>query len=146
LNEATGVCIPISNSEVLLAAVYKSRGHAWNNEDANEILRFRHKQLLAEDLNTRQPFWNSVVSNPSCAKIRNLLNITEHEMLAPQRPTHYCHAGNFDVLGIVVHKNARLSKTIISDILDADCLPIISHLQDHVKIRNPSDSVDKFTE
>jgi hypothetical protein len=27
--EATGVCIPTGNSEVLLAAVYKTVGHAW---------------------------------------------------------------------------------------------------------------------
>jgi hypothetical protein len=29
--EATGVCIPIGNSEVLLAAVYKSPGRAWHH-------------------------------------------------------------------------------------------------------------------
>jgi hypothetical protein len=28
--EATGICIPIGNSEVLLAAVYKYPGRAWN--------------------------------------------------------------------------------------------------------------------
>jgi exonuclease III len=31
--EATGVCIPIGNSEVLLAAVYKSPGRAWSGAD-----------------------------------------------------------------------------------------------------------------
>jgi hypothetical protein len=36
---ATGVCIPISNSEVLLAAVYtyKSLDHAWNDADIVEL-------------------------------------------------------------------------------------------------------------
>jgi hypothetical protein len=29
--EATGVCIPIGNSEVLLTAVYKSPGRAWSD-------------------------------------------------------------------------------------------------------------------
>jgi hypothetical protein len=39
--EATGVCIQIDNSEVLLAAVYKSPGHAWNDTDAIELISFK---------------------------------------------------------------------------------------------------------
>jgi hypothetical protein len=35
---ATGVCIPIGYREVLLAAVYKSPGHAWNDSDITELL------------------------------------------------------------------------------------------------------------
>jgi hypothetical protein len=80
--EATGVCIPIGNSELPLAAIYKSPGHAWNDEDVSEISRVKHKSLLAEDLNAQHPFWNSVVSNPSGAKIMNLLHINEHEISA----------------------------------------------------------------
>jgi hypothetical protein len=48
--EATGVCIPIGNSEVLLAAVYNSPGHSWNGADIIEFLSFKHELLLA-DLN-----------------------------------------------------------------------------------------------
>jgi hypothetical protein len=35
--EATGVCIPIGNSEVLLASVYKSPGCAWSDADITEL-------------------------------------------------------------------------------------------------------------
>jgi hypothetical protein len=45
--EAAAVCILIDNSEVLLATVYKSPGHTWNDADITELLRFRHKSLLA---------------------------------------------------------------------------------------------------
>jgi hypothetical protein len=64
--EATGICIPIGKSEVLFAAVYwyKSPGHAWHDTDITQLLSFTHKALLAEDLNAKHPFWNSVVSNP----------------------------------------------------------------------------------
>jgi hypothetical protein len=55
--EATGICIPIGNGEVLLAAVYKTPGHAWNDTDITELLSFRHKALLAGDLNAKHPFW-----------------------------------------------------------------------------------------
>jgi hypothetical protein len=66
--EATGVCMPIGNSEVLLAA-----GHAWNDADIIELLSFRHKSLLAGDLNAKHPFWNSIVSNSSGAKLLKLV-------------------------------------------------------------------------
>jgi hypothetical protein len=49
--EATGACIPIGNSEVLLAAVYKSPGRAWSDADIIELLSFRLKSILAGDLN-----------------------------------------------------------------------------------------------
>ncbi|PNF29728.1 hypothetical protein B7P43_G12159 [Cryptotermes secundus] len=45
--EATGVCIPIGNSEVLLAAVYKSPGRAWSDANITELLSFRRKSILA---------------------------------------------------------------------------------------------------
>jgi hypothetical protein len=50
------------------------------------------------------------------------------------------------MLNIVVHKNVCLSEVIVSDILDSDHLPIIFHLLDHVRTRNLSDLVDKFTD
>jgi hypothetical protein len=56
--EAIEVCIPIGNSEMLLAP-----GHAWNDTDIIELLSFRQKLLLAGDLNATNPFWNSAVSN-----------------------------------------------------------------------------------
>jgi hypothetical protein len=62
--------------------------------------------------------------------------MNKFEISAPQCPTHYSHAGNGDVLDIVVHKNIRLSDVIVSDILDSDHLPIVFHILDHVKIRN----------
>jgi hypothetical protein len=72
--EAAGVCILIGNSEMSLAAVYKAPGHAWNDADI-ELLSFKHKLLLAGDLNAKHPFWNIIVSNPLGAKLLNLLHI-----------------------------------------------------------------------
>jgi exonuclease III len=67
--EATGVCIPIGNQDVLIAAVYKSPGCTWNDADISELLGFRHKSILAGDLNAKHPSWNSAVSNPSDQKL-----------------------------------------------------------------------------
>jgi hypothetical protein len=144
--EATGVCTPIGNSELLLAAVYKSPGKAWIDADIIELLKFRRKSVLAGDLNAKHPLWNSAVSNPSGKKLFDLFVTSEFEISAPQCSTHYSPAGNGDVLNIVVHQNVRLSEVIVSDVLDSDHLPIAFHILDHVTTRNLSDPVEKFTD
>jgi hypothetical protein len=143
--EVPRVCIPIGNNEVLLAAVLKSPGHVWNDKDIIELLSFRHKSLLAGDLNAKYPFWNSLVSNPSGVKLLKLLLVNEFEISSPQCPTHYSPAGNGDMLDIV-HKNVRLSEVIVSDILDSDHILIVFHLLDHVRTRKFFNPVDKFTD
>jgi hypothetical protein len=99
---------------------------------------------LAGDLNAKHPFWNSVVSNPSGRELLRLFDASQFEISAPQHPNHYSHAGNGDVLDIVVHQNIRVSDVIVSDILGSDHLPIVFHILDHVKIRNLSEPVEKF--
>jgi hypothetical protein len=75
----------------------------------------------------------------------DLFDVNEFEILAPQCPTHYFLARNGDVLDIV-HKTIRVSDVIVSDILDSDHLPIVFHILDHVKIRNLSELIEKFTD
>jgi hypothetical protein len=144
--ETTGACIPTGNSEVILAVVCKSPGYIWNDADIIELLSFRHKPLLAGNLNAKHPFWNSIVSNPSGEKLLNLLPINEFEISAPCCLSYYSPVGNSDVLDIVVHKNFWLLELIFSDILDSDNLPIIFPLLDHVRTGNLSDTFDKFTD
>jgi hypothetical protein len=50
------------------------------------------------------------------------------------------------MLDIVVHQNIGVSDVTVSDILDWDHLPIVFHTQDHVKIRNLSETIEKFTD
>jgi hypothetical protein len=88
---------------MLLAAVYKSSGHDWNDADITEL--FRHESLLAGDLNDKHPFWNSAVLKFLGATLMNLLLRNEFEIPPPQCPTQYSPAENYDVLDIVVHKN-----------------------------------------
>jgi hypothetical protein len=97
-------------------------------------------------LNAKNPFWNSAVSNHSGDILLHLFDVNQFEILAPQCPNHFSPSGNGDVLVIVVHKNIEVSDVIVSDILDSDHLPIILHILDHVKIRNLSDPIEKFTD
>jgi hypothetical protein len=58
-------------NEVLLAAICKSQGQCMNDADITELLRFRHKSLLARDLNAKLSVWNSMIFNPPGAKLLN---------------------------------------------------------------------------
>jgi hypothetical protein len=81
--EATGICIPIGKYEILLAAIYKSPSLTWSDADIIGLLSFRHKSILAGDLNAKSPFWNSRVSNfrQECERIRNLSATMLHSLL-----------------------------------------------------------------
>jgi hypothetical protein len=144
--EATGVCIPIGNREILIAAVYKSPGCTWSDADIAELLSLRHKCTLTGDLNAKHPSWNSTVSNPSGEKLLQLFDVSDFEIPEPQCPTHYSLVGNGDVLDTVVHKNIRLPNVIVSGILDSDHLPIIFHILDHVRTKNISAPLKKITD
>jgi hypothetical protein len=73
-------------------------------------------------------------------KVTLTLTLTLIEISAPQIPTR-SPAGNVDVL-----KNVRLSEIIVSDILDSGHLPIVFHMLNHIRTRNLSNPVDKFTD
>jgi hypothetical protein len=50
------------------------------------------------------------------------------------------------IVDIVVHQIIRVSRVIVTDILDSDHLPTVFHILDHVSIRNLSQSVEKFND
>jgi hypothetical protein len=108
-------------------------------------LNFRHKCVLAVDLNAKHPSWNSAVSNASGQKMLQLFDRSDSEISAPQCPTHYSPVGIGNVLDIVVHKNISLSGIIFSDILDSDHLPIIFHILDHIRTKQISEPPKKCT-
>jgi hypothetical protein len=49
--EATGMCIPVGNRDILLKAVYKSPRCTWSDADITKLLSFRHKSIFAGDVN-----------------------------------------------------------------------------------------------
>jgi hypothetical protein len=111
--EATVICIPVGNSEVLLAALYKSPGKPWSDADISELLSFRRNSIFTGKLNAKYPFWNSRFSNPSGEKLMDLFDMNTFEISVPKFPTHYSSALNGDVLDIVDHTNIRVSDVIV---------------------------------
>jgi hypothetical protein len=98
--EPTGVCVPIGHTEMVLSAVHKYPQIVWIN---TELLRFRNKPILADDLKTEHPVWNSKISNFSDLKHLELCVSYNFEISVPQCSTHYTPDGRSDVLFIVVH-------------------------------------------
>jgi hypothetical protein len=131
---------------VLLAAVYKSPGHAWNDTDITELLSSWHKALLAGDLNAKHPFWNSVVSNPSGMNLLNVLHTNEFEISAPQCPTHYSLRKMVTCSILLWTRMSGCQKSLSLIFWTQDHLPIVFHLLDHIRTRNLSDPDDKFTD
>jgi hypothetical protein len=77
--EATRVCILIGNSEILLAAIYKSAGRAWSDANFPVLLNIRNKCILAGDMNAKEKIWNSAVSNPSGKELLKLFDLDDFE-------------------------------------------------------------------
>jgi hypothetical protein len=144
--EATEICVPKGNCEVLLAAVYKPPGKPWSAAGVINLLNLRNKSLLADDLNAVNSVWNSQVSNPSGEKLLTLLINNDFQISALQSPIHYTPRGNGDVLDIVIHQNVRLSDVNVSDVLDSDHLPIFFHILDRVNTRDISAPVETHTD
>jgi hypothetical protein len=51
--EVTGVCIPIGNTQMLLAVVYRFLKRVWYDTNITEVLGFRNKSIIAGDLNSK---------------------------------------------------------------------------------------------
>jgi hypothetical protein len=138
--EVTRVCIPIGHIETVLSAVYKYPQSVCINPDITELLRFRNKSILADDLNADHPAWKSTISYSSDLKHMELFITYNFKISAPQCSTHYTTDGSLRV----VHHNFRLSEIIF--ILDSDHLQILFSILDPVRTRKALDQFEKLTD
>jgi hypothetical protein len=141
---ATGCCIPIGNKVILLAAVYRYPIKDWCDTDINELISIGNKAVLAGDLNTKRPVWNSQISNRSGRRLLKLQD--DFQTTASRYPTHYTPYGNGDVLDIVVHKHVRISDVNVLEILDTDTLAVLFHMLDLISTSGISASVEIHTD
>jgi hypothetical protein len=144
--EATRICIPLGNKEILLAAVYKFPIRDWSDTDMNEILSLRNKTILAGDLNAKYLVWNSQISNRTGMRLLKLQDNSDFQISAPRHPTHYTPSGNGVVLDIVLYRNVRMFDITVLEILDSDHLPILFHMLDHVSTRDISAPIEIHTD
>jgi hypothetical protein len=144
--EATAVCIPVGNKEILPAAVYRSLVRNWCDTDIIELPDLSKKAVLAGDLNAKHPVWNSQISSRSGTGLLNLQDNSDSPISAPRCPTHYTPSDNGDVLDIMVHRNVRLSEVNALEILDSDHLSTLFHMLDHVSSRDIKNPIETHTD
>jgi hypothetical protein len=130
--DAAGICIPIGNSEMLLAAVYKSPQRLWSDASITELLGFRNKFILADNLNAKHPICNSKCSDSSGLKLLESFVSSGFKIAAPQCSMHCTAHGRYSY--IIVLQNVRLSGVIVTDILGP------------VRVREALDPVEKLTD
>jgi hypothetical protein len=112
--EATGVCNPIGNTEIVLAVVHLSPQRLWSDTNITELLGFRNKSIMAGNLKAKYPVWDSKTSNNLDFKLLELFVCSNFEISAPQCSTHYTPDGRGDVFDIIVLvlQNIQLSEAI----------------------------------
>jgi hypothetical protein len=59
--QATGVCIPVGNTEIPVVGVFKFPQSLWSDTDITELLGFRNKSIFAGDLKAKHSVWNCKV-------------------------------------------------------------------------------------
>jgi hypothetical protein len=111
--EVTEICVPVAKTEVLLTAVYKPPGRAWNDADVIKILNLRNNSLVAGDLKAKNSVWNSQFPSPSGQKLFTLLVKNHFQISASHIPTKYPS----QVVDIVVQQNVRLSAPTVPEVL-----------------------------
>jgi hypothetical protein len=135
---ATGVCIPIGNSEVLLAALYKPRARSWSDADGIELLSFRNKSLLSSDLNAKNPVWNSQMQTFQVRNFSIYLNTTsrfQHHNIPLTIP--YKEMVTCSILWCTGMSDCQMSVSLAS--WTQGHLPIFLHILNHVRDKdNPT--------
>jgi hypothetical protein len=89
LVEAVGGLYTNWHSKMFLATLCMSPSSAWIDADITELLTFRHKSLVAEELDAKYPLYNSAASNPSGEKLRESIDINNLDISASQYTTHF---------------------------------------------------------
>jgi hypothetical protein len=127
--------MPIRNTEMFLATVYKSPQRLWSDTDITELLGFRSKYILAGDLHAKHPLCKSNISKPSALKLLELFDSSNFEISAPQLSKNYTPDTRGNVLEFVVHHTVRQSEVTVTDILDSDHLPVKFRIFNPVRTR-----------
>jgi hypothetical protein len=87
--------------------------------DINDLLILRNKTVLAGDLNSKYPVWNSQISIKSVTNLLNLQDNTDFQISAPRYPTQYTPSENGGILVKMMHRNVRMSDVNVLEIVDS---------------------------
>lgn len=107
--EASTVVINMSSGPLRLTSVYKGPNKPLLHSELDLLLSANEPTILAGDLNSKHPSWNSRLTNASGNKLRAYADRHDIAVYGPEEPTFF-HAAGYrpDVLDILVAKNTTM--------------------------------------
>ncbi|XP_017780954.1 PREDICTED: RNA-directed DNA polymerase from mobile element jockey-like [Nicrophorus vespilloides] len=132
LLETTGISINLEGGgSIHLYAVYNPPARVLPVDDLEALLRTNQPVIIAGDLNSKHPAWNSRATNRNGKLLHGLQNTNNILVVGPDEPTHYGTVGRPDVLDVAIIKNVTQFFTLdVLDELSSDHNPLALHLGD----------------
>jgi hypothetical protein len=131
--EVTTVAVIYNGAELAISSAYNQPGRSLQPRHLDALLQAGSPSLVLGDLNSKHTAWGCRVSNTAGRALQTLLQARPHiNLLAPEEPTHYSHAGHLpDILdiGLASSLDGDVEVFAVSD-LSSDHVPVVFDLQD----------------
>lgn len=139
--QSTSILIKINNESLLVSSVYKSPSATLDPSDLDLLINSADNFIIAGDLNSKHPLWNSRKTNCAGTVLYNHLQQTNYSIIAPDTPTHFPNSNKYrpDVLDIAIVRTSLLIQITNLNELSSDHNPILLELSDSpIKTSPPS--------
>jgi len=139
--QSTSILIKINNESLLVSSVYKSSSATLDPSDLDLLINSADNFIIAGDLNSKHPFWNSRKTNCAGTVLYNHLQQNNYSIIAPDTPTHFPNSNKYrpDVLDIAIVRTSLLIQITNLNELSSDHNPILLELSDSpIKTSPPS--------
>ena len=87
--DSTTIQLKLNNNIVQISAVYKSPRDKLQHQDLNALTNHNGPFIIAWDLNSKHPSWNSFSTNTAGRKLLRHSEANNYTIVAPDSPTHY---------------------------------------------------------
>jgi len=144
--ESTTIQLKLKNKITQITAVYKSPSANLHHNDLNILTKHNGPFIIAGDLNSKHPSWNSFSTNTAGRKLLRHSEINNYIIAAPDSPTYYPYIQTHrpDVLDIILLDLPSIQYTIINhNDLSSDHNPIQLNLNASPISNNPPKTLKK---
>ncbi|KAL4096392.1 hypothetical protein QTP88_021354 [Uroleucon formosanum] len=144
--ESTTIQLKIKNKITQITAVYKSPSANLHHNDLNILTNHNGPFIIAEDLNSKHPSWNSLSTNTAGRKLLHHSEANNYTIIAPDSPTYYPYIPTHrpDVLDIILLDLPSIQYTVINhNDLSSDHNPIQLNLNASPISINPPKTLKK---
>lgn len=130
--QSTSILIKISNKTTLISSVYKPPSSPLLTSDLDLLINSADNFIIAGDLNSKHPLWNSRKTNAAGSILYSHLLQNDYAIFAPDTPTHFPSSNKCrpDVLDIALIRTQFLVHVTTLNELSSDHNPILLELTD----------------